>query len=397
MKILVVCQHYWPEPYPLPDICEELVKRGHEVTVLTDIPNYPVGYIYDDYKNGKNRIETHNGVQILRSFTIGRRKNILFRALNYISYAWSSSIYAKRIREEYDIVFANQTSPITMSLAALAYGKKHKVKVLMYCLDLWPACLAAGGVKKSSPIYKIFHSISKNIYSKMDEIYISSKAFRDYLTSEFGISDNRIEYLPQFADDGLKYEEHIFSDDITNLMFAGNIGSAQCIPEVLYAAKKLENVVSINWHFVGDGSALEDSIRLAKELKLNNVFFHGRKPAEEMNHYYSMADAMIVTLLDDPAISMTLPRKVQGYMAAGKPIIGMANGETAEVIREARCGFCAHSMNVDEFSEKVLEFVNSKEKKDFSTNARRYYEEHFSKEKFFETLELGLQKNSSNR
>ena len=129
MKILVVCQHYWPEPYPLADTCEELVRRGHEVHMITGVPNYPMGYIYEEYKNGKNREQVHNGVRITRTFTIGRRQNVLFRMLNYFSYAISSTLYVLGLKEEYDVVYTNQTSPIMMVNAAMAYAKKWKKKV----------------------------------------------------------------------------------------------------------------------------------------------------------------------------------------------------------------------------------------------------------------------------
>ncbi|MFR4258402.1 hypothetical protein [Gemmiger formicilis] len=128
MKILVVCQHYWPEPYPLPDICEELVRRGHTVDLITDVPNYPMGITYPEYKGGARRKEVHNGVNITRTFTIARRHNAVFRLLNYYSYAWSSSWYASHLKEEYDVVFTNQTSPIMMSSAAFAYARKHGKK-----------------------------------------------------------------------------------------------------------------------------------------------------------------------------------------------------------------------------------------------------------------------------
>ena len=125
MKILIVCQHYWPEPYPLPDLCEELAGRGHTVHVVTDVPNYPMGVIYPEYRKGQNRRQERGGVEITRTFTIGRRKNLLFRFLNYYSYAISSTLYVSRLKEEYDVVLAYQTSPVMMASAAMAYGKKH--------------------------------------------------------------------------------------------------------------------------------------------------------------------------------------------------------------------------------------------------------------------------------
>lgn len=153
MKILVICQHYWPEPYPLPDICEELVRRGHTVDLVTDVPNYPMGITYPGYKNGARRREEHKGVHITRTFTVARRHNAVFRLLNYYSYALSSSWYVRHLKKDYDVVFTNQSSPVMMSSAAFPMLKAWE-KVVMYCMDLWPACLAAGGIKETSPIYK---------------------------------------------------------------------------------------------------------------------------------------------------------------------------------------------------------------------------------------------------
>ena len=201
MRILVVCQHYWPEPYRLPDICEELVKRGHQVKVITDIPNYPMGAIYEGYEKGKQRDQERNGVAIHRCFTIPRKTGTLYRFLNYYSYAISSTLWAKRTKETFDVVFTNQTSPVMMSCAAIAYGRKHNRKVVMYTQDLWPACLQAGGIRKGSLIDRIFHWVSGRVYRGVDKIMISSKGFRQYLVEEHRVPTERIEYLPQHAED----------------------------------------------------------------------------------------------------------------------------------------------------------------------------------------------------
>lgn len=159
MKILVVCQYYYPEPFRHPDICEELIKRGHEVTVVTGLPNYPMGEIYEGYRNGKKRDEVRNGVKIHRCFTIGRRHGVLFRFLNYYSYAFSSARYVKRLSGEFDVVFVNQLSPVMMANAAFAYKKRYGTKVVLYCLDLWPESLVAGGIKRGSLVYNIFRAL----------------------------------------------------------------------------------------------------------------------------------------------------------------------------------------------------------------------------------------------
>lgn len=391
MKILVVCQHYWPEPFPLMDICDGLVNMGHTVHVVTGVPNYPMGYIYEGYQHGKNRRQEHNGVRITRTFTIGRRNNIFFRLLNYYSFALSSTWYIKRLKEEYDVVFTNQSSPVMMVSAALAYAKKWKKKCVLYCMDLWPASLAAGGIREGSLIYRFFDRVSRKLYRQADRILITSEMFRGYFTDRFEIADEKISYLPQYAHTKFDSNSHSDRNDgCVNLMFAGNVGAAQCLSTVLHAAKLLEGEKQLRWHIVGDGSELARMKALARELSLNNVVFHGRKPQEQMPEYFAMADAMLAPLTRDPFISLTLPAKITAYMAAGKPVIASADGEIARVIRESGCGYCAGAEDPEGLAQAVRKFLAEPDKARLGTNAREYYQTHFAREMFMNQLEREL-------
>ena len=388
MKILVVCQHYWPEPFSVSDLCEEMVRRGHTVHVITGVPNYPMGYIYPEYKHGKGRTEERNGVKITRTFTIGRRKNLIFRFLNYYSYAISSTLFAKRLKEKYDVVFVNQLSPVMMSGAALAYAKKRKIRSVLYCMDLWPASVAAGGVTEKSVIYRFFHWVSSRIYKRADRLLITSQMFRDYFKNQFDIPDDKIEYLPQYALSNFNTVLPPKEDtDHVDLLFAGNIGAVQSLDTVLRAAKLLQDEEKLRWHIVGEGSELENLKKLASQLQLDNVIFHGRKPVEQMPKYYAMADAMLVTLTADPVISLTLPGKVQSYMAAGKPVIAASNGEIPKVIAASGCGFCAPAEDAEKLVEAVKAFLSHPDHQLLGANARKYYEENFSRVKFMDKLE----------
>lgn len=389
MKILVVCQHYWPEPYPLPDVCEELVRRGHRVRVITGVPNYPLGYIYPDYRRRQRRDECHNGVEIHRTFTIGRRNDRFFRVLNYFSFALSSLFYALRLREEFDVVFANQTSPVMMAGGALAYGKKHDKRVVLYCMDLWPACLSAGGVREGSLVYRLFGHVSGWIYRAADRILISSEAFRGYLKENFRIPDDTIVYHPQYADVEAVAEAPCEKRTV-DLLFAGNIGVAQSVPTILRAADILREQTQLRWHIVGDGSELARCRRMAEERGLENVVFHGRQERRAMPTYFAMADALLLTLFADPLISLTLPAKTQTYMASGKPILVAADGAAARAVAEADCGFCARAEDAEGLAEAVLKFLACPDKKRLGQNARAYYEQHFSRAAFMERLEAAL-------
>lgn len=382
MKILVICQYYYPEPFRITDICEDLVKQGNEVFVVTGQPNYPMGKIYDGYKGNNRRDEIISGVKIHRCFTVARGKGLIKRFLNYYSFAFSSSHYVSRIKDDFDVVLVNQLSPVMMAKAGVKYKKKHSKKLFLYCLDLWPESLAAGGIKRSSKIYSYYHRVSEKLYKSADKIAVTSKSFADYFEKEFGISDTR--YLPQYA-------EEIFSPDAcrktpdgyTDLMFAGNIGVMQDIETIIKAAQLTENIKSLRWHIVGDGSELERIKEMAKDSE--NIIFHGRQPLEKMPEYYAMADAMLVTLKDDPTISLTLPGKVQTYMAAGKPIIGAINGETALVLEDAGCGICGSAGDAEALVKNVFKFEQS-DKQKMEQKATEYYDSHYRKTAFIDNL-----------
>lgn len=388
MKILVICQYYAPEPFRHPDFCEELVKRGHDVTVVTGLPNYPMGEIYDGYRHGERRDEVIGGVKVHRTFTVGRRRGPVFRFLNYYSFAISSTRYVKKLREEYDVVLVHQLSPVMMAKAAVTYKKKHGTPLVLYCLDLWPESLCAGGIRRGSVLYKYFHKVSEKIYRAADKILVSSKSFSDYFRTEFGIEGT--EYLPQYA-------EAVFTpqqcrkepDGYLDLMFAGNLGTAQSVGTVIEAARLTQGDKHIRWHIVGDGSEYESLKKQAEGLE--NVIFYGRKPLEEMPKYYAMADVMLVTMQKDPVISLTLPGKVQTYMAAGKPIIGAIDGEAALIIRDAGCGVSVGAEDTAALAEAVRELERAV-LPILADASASYYERIFRKESFTEKLTNTLKK-----
>lgn len=398
MKILVVCQYYYPEPFRISDICESLAKRGHDVTVLTGLPNYPEGVVLEDYRHGNKRTETLNGVKVIRCFEMGRGKSKVKLFLNYFSYAVSATFKALFIKEEFDVVLVNQLSPVMMGIPAMAYKKKHKKKILFYCLDLWPDSLAAGGIKENSFIYKIFYKISKWIYKSADLILVTSSMFEDYFRNILQMNTVNIKHLPQYAEDLFVQVDETSVTEVAastenktyNFVFAGNIGDMQSVETIIKAANELKENKNIIFHIVGDGSKLEECKKLTKELELQNIKFYGRRPVEDMPKFYGMADAMIITLKDNKALSYTLPGKVQSYMAAGKPIIGAINGETRYVISEAACGFSCEAENYKSLADLIKRFCDSNEKEQMATNAQKFYLDNYSKDKFMSILELSL-------
>ncbi len=390
-KILVICQYYKPEPFRISNICEEMVKRGHEVHVVTGYPNYPEGILYEGYGKGRHTDEIINGVKIHRCYTVPRGRGTLKRMENYYSYSIASTAYVLSDKcvtsdgSNFDMVFCNQLSPIMMAHAAIAYKRKYKVPAVMYCLDLWPESLIAGGITRNSLIYKYYHSVSSHIYRSMDKILVTSRMFTDYLCKEFEIGKKKIEYLPQYAEELFEPIPLKTEDGIFDFVFAGNIGEIQSVDTIINAATRLKDE-PVKFHIVGAGTDLERIKSLASGL--DNVIFYGRHSLEEMPEFYSKADALLVTLKADPILSLTLPGKVQSYMAVGRPIIGAINGETRLVIEKSRCGLCGPAEDYVELADNIRLFISNKtDRETFAEAAKKYYKENFDKQIFMNKFE----------
>jgi glycosyltransferase involved in cell wall biosynthesis len=390
MKILVVYQHYLPEPFRIHEICEDLVERGHSVTALVGLPDYPTGKIPGEYRFFRRRRETINGVSVRRCFEIGRRNTKLGLAVNYCSYMISASVRALFLKHDFDVVYAYCTSPVLMAVPAMVYRAFFKTKVVLHVMDIWPACLAAMDVREGSLFYAWMKRVSRRIYARADKLLYSSRRFQNYLKNIHRIDVPAENYLPQFADDvfgGLPEHE---PSGYTELVFAGNIGRVQSVETLIRAAAVLKNE-PIRWHILGNGANYESCVNLAKELKLDEkVIFYGRRPLAEMPKFYAMADALLVSMRDEEYVTCTLPGKVQSYMAAGKPILGSIGGEAEDIINEAQCGLCAKSDDPGAFAKVVLAFIADERRARMGGNARRYYQEHFCKQGIMDQLERTL-------
>lgn len=392
MKILVICQHYWPENFRVTEICEDLVKRGHEVTALVGLPNYPSGVIPEEYRHFRNRKQVRGGVQIRRCFEIGRRPTKIGLAINYVSYMLSASLKALFRKHDYDVIYAFSTSPVLMSLPAALLRCFFPQKFVIYVLDIWPACLSAMNVSENSPLYRFMRSVSRWIYAKADLLLYSSKRFQSYLSEVHGLNVSDEQYLPQFADDIFEMElPPKEPGEIKQLVFAGNIGKVQAV-EVLIQAAALLRSEPVHWHFVGDGSNEEACRALARREGLEeNITFYGRRPLSDMPDFYAMADAMLVSMRSDPRVNDTLPGKVQSYMAAGKPILGSIAGEAAYVIEQAGCGYCAQPDDPAAFAAQVKRFLSATNAAEMGERGKAYYNRFFTKQRHMDKLEGMLQ------
>ena len=388
MKILVVCQYYYPENFQITPICEQLAKDGYEVSVLTGLPNYPTGIVPQEYKNG-HRNETINGVNIIRCHEIGRKKGSVHLGLNYCSFYVSAMRMVGKIRDSFDLVFCYQLSPVLMGLPARKYALAHRIPFVLYCCDIWPESMKMYLKNEKNPLYRFIKSVSKKVYSSADLICCQSGSFIGYMEQTHGIDRDRLTYLPAFADEAYLNEDFTCENGVTDFVFLGNLGIAQNLIAVLSAIRIIKDLPNFRVHFVGDGTCLEEMKRFVKDNDMGNIVkFYGRRPVKEMPSFYRLADACLVSLKADNATGLTLPSKVQGYMAAGKPIIGMIDGSAKDVIEDSNCGICVAAGDIKGLAEAMKRFIQDKDTyKHCGENGRAYFTKNFSKAVFMDRIE----------
>lgn len=401
MKILIVSQLYYPEQFQINDIASELRRRGHDVTVLTGMPNYPKGELFDGYKTLEEcrakdaEREAVDGVRIVRCKLRPRKRGKKNLMLNYLSFAYNATRMVRALDDDFDVVLSYQLSPITMALPAIAYKRRHGKPLLLYCLDLWPESALAHVKRSWHLVYKAIAWLSKAIYAKADKILVTSRPFIDYLHERNSVALERLDYLPQHADTTMvDMDLTAENNGVADFMFAGNLGAGQNLPTIIEAAALLGARADYKIHFVGDGSQRVELERMTAELGLqDNIFFHGSQRREDMPHYYRMADALLITLRGNNAVGNTMPGKLQMYMTTGKPIFGAINGAANEVIQEAQCGECVaagDSRGLASIMEKYISAPRAYEA--CGERARQYFVSHFTLQHYVDGLEKELKR-----
>lgn len=387
MKILLVSQHFYPDNFRVNDIAKGLVAKGHDVTVLTSLPDYATGKVPADCKGRKNRKIEWNGVKVIRSFSIERRSGFIFRALNYISFFLSSTLKALSFKEKFDVVMCYQTSPVLMANGAKVYAKKNKVPFFLYCLDLWPESLKAWHVGEGNPLFKIVHQYSKSVYESTDLMGVSSKPFIDYNNKVNDVPLHKIIYLPQHAEP-LNLTEKVKTDEII-FAFGGNIGSVQNIECIVKAVSKIRDLNGYTVEIYGDGSELENCKKLSSELGTDEkIAFFGRVDWNTLKAKYENVDAFLLTLKPEGIIGQTIPAKLQEYMSGARPVIASIEGAAEEVIKESGCGICVRANDSDALAEAMKNFVENREKyASCGEKGKAYFESNFTREKFISDLE----------
>jgi glycosyltransferase involved in cell wall biosynthesis len=390
MHVLIVTQYFWPENFRINDVALGLKEKGHEVTVLTGQPNYPEGRFFPGYGFWSPKEETYHGIRVVRVPLIPRGSGgKLPLLINFCSFALSASVFgAWRCRASYDVILVFEPSPVTVGIPAIVLKKLRGAPILFWVQDLWPESLSATGATQSKWILNGVEFLVRLIYRSCDRILVQSEAFRASIEG-FGVNWEHILYLPNSAEPF--YRPIVLDPEAPErahfpagfrVVFGGNIGTAQSFETIVEAAELLKDQQDIHWVIFGGGRMLcWVQAEVAKRRLGETVHLLGRFPAEAMPRYFALADVLLVTLKKEPIFALTIPAKVQSYLACAKPIIAALDGEGARVIEESGAGLGVAPEDPAALAKAVLALyeMTPAERMAMGGRGREYFERHFER------------------
>lgn len=397
MNILIVCQYFWPEEFRVNDLALELSRRGHAVTVLTGKPNYPKGDYYTGYSFWGYKKEKYGDINIIRVPIISRGKGRGFRLiLNYLSYIFFACIYVLFNNNKCKCTMTFGLSPILQAFPAILHRFLYKSKSFLWVQDLWPESVSAAGGLNNNLALWLLRLIVRCIYKRMDQIFVQSEAFIESIV-ELGGANDKIHYIPNWAEDLYLDKSLINPQKYLNILpkgfkvlFAGNVGEAQDFESIIQAAIFTRKYNDIKWVIIGDGrkkSDLEEYI-VQNNLK-ETVCLLGRYPVNEMPHFFANADVMLLSLKDEPIFALTIPSKLQSYMAFGKPIVSMMNGIGLKVVKDSQSGLVAKAGDYKSLADNIIKIylLEEKERVEMGNKGKEYYKNNFDKIQVVDKIE----------
>lgn len=400
-NILVVSQYFYPEEFRINDICKEWIKRGHQVTVVTGIPNYPQGHFFQGYSWLKGRRERYEGIQIIRLPIIPRGKNSLMLVLNYFSFVFSGFCWRLFTKVKAEKVFIFEVSPMTQALVGVWYAKRRKIPCYIYVQDLWPENIELLTGLHNKVIIGWIDRMVNYIYQNCTKIFATSPSFVKRLEERKSAS-GKVLYWPQYAEEFYRpispaeagkciEPEAVPMDDTFKIVFTGNIGYAQgldVLPKVA-ADLKAEGIHCV-FYIIGEGRFRQELEKKIREEGVAEMFcLPGRKRPQEIPNYMALMDVAFLSFADAPLFEMTIPAKLQSYMACGIPILAAAKGESERIIKEAECGLCCEMGDIKQIKETIIRFmqIDSEQMQRMAANARAYWEKNFKPDKLLDEME----------
>ena len=394
---MIVSEVFWPEDFLVNDLAYEWHNQGHHVEVISQYPSYPQGIVYDNYRNMGEMEERWDGIKIHRFPVVeGYREKKRRKFCNYIKFVCQGKKIANRIAKDVDVIFVSQTGPLTVALPALAAGKKYNIPVAIWTQDIWPDVVWTYGIPRLKPIAWWLDRFIRKIYRGCDRIFVSSKNFEDTI---FRYSKKNIIYAPNWLRPIEEAESDVRLDiEKFNFTFTGNISRYQNLTNVVlgFGKAQLENCVL---NIVGNGSFLDQVKVVVAHHGIKNVVFHDRKPYNTINDILRQSDVLLLPLIPDEGVCKTEPFKIQSYLHAGKPIMGVLIGSGKDIIEVNELGLVARPDDVDDIASVFKEMIafSQENSNKVSIRASELMKTRFCREKIVNTLTTNLPNHKDDR
>ena len=390
-SVLIITERFYPEEFGINDLAQAWQAQGFKVAILTQIPSYPFDKVYEGYRNKLFQTEEWQNIRIHRVFSLmGYKKNVFLKVLNYLCFSFLTSFVTLFIGKKYNKVLVYHIGPLTQAIPAIFIKKFFGKKVYIWTLDVWPDSVYAYGFKKRVFTKKILDYFVRIIYRNCEKIFVSCKGFTRKIKEH--TSNAKIFFSPQWVPHDLNFNQIMpckFLKEGFNFTFTGNIGKVQNLENVIRGfACIVRNNHQINLNIVGDGSNLENLKGIVRQENIENVFFWGRQPLGEMSNWFEGSDVLVISLIDKPIFSLTVPAKFQVYLASGKPIYCVMKGETADLVINNKIGFITQPDDINDIKlgfERFLK-VSKQELESFKVNAKLLLRREFNREQIIQKM-----------
>lgn len=387
-KALIICEAFYPEDFIINDLVLEWKKKGYEFEILTRVPSYPFGKVYEGYKNKIYQQTDFKGIKVHRFPVVqGYHKSVSIKIFNYISFVFWSCLIGLFIGRKFDRIFIYQTGPLTVAIPAIFIKKLYGCSITIWTQDLWPETVYAYGFKKSKLLKIFLDKLVKFIYKNCNNIVVSCEGFIPNIQRY--VNNKTFYWIPNWSLVAYQPNSKVELKGKFNFTFAGNIGKVQNLENVilgfeLFVKENTDSYLNI----IGDGSSLEELKKLVKVKSIINIEFLGRKPLIEMSNYFQASDVLIISLIDAPIFELTIPSKFQAYLETEKPIMGVLNGEVCSLIDKNGIGYSAKPSDIEDISNtfKKLRLITQNKLDIIAANSKNLLESNFSRTKLIDKL-----------
>lgn len=391
MKIMMMAQCYAPEEVSaailITELAVDLVKKGHQVTIITGAPSYPYGSVFPGYRNRLYQVETIDGVRVVRTWSyITKEKTFWKRIFHYGTYS-ASAFYGALFAGRPDVL-VSFSPPLPLGLTAWLLSRVWQVPWVLQLEDLYPDAAVAAGVLKNPLAISAFSWMETFEYQNADHISLISESFRKNLLGK-GVPSSKITFVPIWADPDLvkpmqktnSFRSRHGLDGKFIVMYAGNLGLTGSLEDLIAAAELLRSSQHIHFLIIGEGVKKKSLEEIARERSLENIQFLPYQPREIFPEMMAAADINVVTLNSSSALS-SLPSKIFNIMSSARPILGVTplESELAFLIDEARCGIVVPPENPEQLANAILDLErNETQAERMGENGRRHLVSNYSR------------------